>query len=267
MAEAYVVRKDLSPEERFTKAMAAARAALQIDDTLVEAHSALAMSLFLYDWDWGGAEKEFQRALVLNPNYAQAHQWYAQYLRAMGRQDSAVEELKRAEQLDPLSLQISGGAGRYGKQYDLMLEHARKQLELYPNDPAPYMGLGRAYALKGMYRDAIEAYQKARDLSGGDPSDALIGLGYTYAVRGKRAEALKTLGELKALSKRRYVSPSGIAVVYVGLGEKDLAFDWLHKSVTDREIMLARLQTSEDWASLRSDPRYRELLNRIGLPQ
>jgi TolB-like protein/Tfp pilus assembly protein PilF len=267
MAEAYVVRHDIPPEEAFSKAKSAARAALQMDDTLAEAHSALAASLFWYDWDWAGAEKEFQRALALNPNYARAHQWYAQYLRTMGRQDLAVEELKRAEQLDPISLQIAGGSGRYGKQYDLMLEHARKQLELYPNDPVPYMGLGRVYALKGMYREAIAAYQKARDLSGRNPTDALIRLGYTYAACGKRTEALKTLEELTELSKRGYVSPAGIAMIYAGLGENDLAFDWLQKAVTDHAVPLPYLKTNEEWARLRSDPRYHELLNRIGVPQ
>jgi TolB-like protein/DNA-binding winged helix-turn-helix (wHTH) protein/Tfp pilus assembly protein PilF len=268
MAEAYVaIHDDLSPEIAFSKAKAAARAALQMDDTLAEAHSALAMSLFMYDWDWAGAEKEFQRAIVLNPNYAQAHQWYAQYLRTMGRQDLAVEELKRAEELEPLSLVIAGGSGRYGKQYDLMLENARKKLELYPNDPRSYLGLGRVYRLKGMYPEAIGAYQKSRDLSGGDTIGALTGLGYTYAVWGKRAEALKTLEELKAQSKRRYVSPYSIATVYAGLGEKDLAFYWLQKSVTEHNIFLPGLKTGEEWASLRSDQRYRELLNRIGLPQ
>jgi tetratricopeptide (TPR) repeat protein len=184
----------------------------------------------------------------------------------MGRRDLAVEELKRAEELDPLALNISGGGGRYGKQYDLMLEHARKMLELYPDNPRPYISLGRAYRLKGMYPDAIAAYKKARDWSGGDPTDALIGLGYTYAVWGERAEALKILGELKAQSKRRYISPSSIAKIYVGLGEKDEAFDWLQKAVTDHDIQLLLVARDEEWASLRSDPRYPELLNRIGLP-
>jgi TolB-like protein/DNA-binding winged helix-turn-helix (wHTH) protein/Flp pilus assembly protein TadD len=267
IAEAYVVRLDLPPKESSSKAKAAARAALQLDDTLANAHSALAGSLFWYDWDWAGAEKEFQRALALNPNYARAHQWYAQYLIAMGRRDLAVEELKRAEELDPLALNISGGVGRYGKRYDLMLEHARKMLELYPDNPTAYISLGRAYNLKGMYPDAIAAYKKARDLSGGDPTDALIGLGYTYAVWGERAEALKILGELKAQSKRRYISPSSIARIYVGLGEKDEAFDWLQKAVTGHDIRLLLVARGPEWASLRSDPRYPELLNRIGLPQ
>jgi TolB-like protein/DNA-binding winged helix-turn-helix (wHTH) protein/Flp pilus assembly protein TadD len=265
MAEAYAIRVDLPPEESSSKAKAAARAALQIDETLAEAHSALAMSLCFYDWDWAGAENEFRRALTLNPNYAIAHQWYAQYLRTIGRQDLAIEELKRAQELDPLSLDIAAGSGRYGEQYDLIIENNQKKLELDPNFPHAYMRLGRAYALKGMYRDAIAAYQKARDLSGEAPG-ALCGLGYTYGISGKRAEALRVLGELKGLSKSKYVSPYYIAKVYVGLGEKDLAFDWLQKAVLDHSIPLPELRTEEELASLRSDPRYRELERRIGLP-
>jgi tetratricopeptide (TPR) repeat protein len=185
----------------------------------------------------------------------------------MGRRDLAVEELKRAEELDPLALNIAGGIGRYGKQYDLVLEHARKMLELYPDNPVPYIDLGRAYRLKGMYPEAIAAYQKARDLSGAEPTDALIGLGYTYAVWGKRAEALKILGELKTQSKRRYISPSSVAEIYAGLGEKDEAFDWLQRALTDHDIRLLLVAKGPEWASLRSDPRYAELLTRMGLPQ
>lgn len=265
LAEAYVVKYDVAPQEQYSAAKPAARRALEIDNNLAEAHNALAASLFWYDWDWAGAEKEFQRALALNANYAQAHQWYAQYLRTMGRRDSAVEELKRAEELEPLS-HFAGGSGRYGQQYDLIIEHARKELELDPSFFRAYSALGSAYGLKGMYRDSIAAYQKARDLSGGSPG-VLSGMGYTYAVWGKRAEAVKILEELKELSKHKYVSPYHIAKVYVGLGEKDLAFAWLQKAVADRSIPLPGLKTYEELASLRSDPRYTELLNRIGLPQ
>jgi TolB-like protein/DNA-binding winged helix-turn-helix (wHTH) protein/Flp pilus assembly protein TadD len=265
MAEAYAIRFDLPPAESSSKSEAAARAALELDDTSAEAHSALAANLYAYDWDWAGAEKEFKRALALNPNYAIAHQWYAQYLLTMGRQDSAIEELKRAQELDPVSLVIAGGSGRYGKQYDLIIENNRKKLELDPNFPGAYTGLGRAYALKGMYREAIAAYQKARDLSGEAPN-VLSGLGYTYGICDKRAEAVRILGELKGLSKHKYVSPYYIAKVYVGLGEKDLAFDWLQKAVADHSIPLPGLKTAEELASLRFDPRYAELLRRIGLP-
>jgi Flp pilus assembly protein TadD len=266
MAEAYVTRLDLSPEEAFSKAKAAARTALQMDDTLAEAHNALAMSLFLYDWDWRGAESEFQRALALNPNYAQAHQWYGQYLRAMGRQNSAMAEIKRAQELDPLGLMIGGGSGQYGTQYDLMIESNRRKLELDPNFAGAHLGLGRAYALKGMYQDAIAEIQKGVNLSGGAPA-YLSHLGYTYGVWGKRNEALKIVRQLEQLSKRRYVSPYAIALVYVGLDEKDLAFDWLQKAVTDRSITPTPLKTEEELASLRSDPRYALLVSQVGLPQ
>lgn len=265
LAEAYVVKYDVSPQEQYSAAKAAARRALEIDDNLAEAHNALAASLFWYDWDWAGAEREFQRTLALNPNYAQAHQWYAQYLRTLGRQELAVEELKRAEELEPLS-HFSGGSGRYGRQYDLIIEHARKELELDPSFFRAYSTLGEAYALKGMYQDSVAAYQKALDLSGGSPN-VLAGLGYTYAVWGKRSEALKNLRELKELSKHKYVRPYNIALIYVGLGEKDGAFAWLQKAAADRSIPLPGLKMDEELASLRSDLRYQELLDRIGLPQ
>ncbi len=266
MAEAYIVRGDVSPEEQFSKAKATAKIALQMDDGLAEAHNAMAMSLFCYDWDWASAEREFQRAIALNPNYAQAHQWYGQYLRAMGRQNSAMAEIKRAQELDPLSLVIGGGSGQYGTQYDLMIESNRKKLELDANFAGAYLGLGRAYALKGMYQDAIAAFQKGLALSGGAPN-YLSFLGYTYGVWGKRNEARKILLQLNQLSKRKYVSPYEIGLVYIGLGEKDMAFDWLQKAVADRSIPLVPLKAGEEMASLRSDPRYAELLSRIGLPQ
>ena len=266
MADAYIVRDDVSPEEQFSKAKATAKIALQMDDGLAEAHNAMAMSLFRYDWDWVGAEREFQRAIALNPNYAQAHQWYGQYLRAMGRQNSAMAEIKRAQELDPLGPMIGGGSGRYGTQYDLMIESNRKKLELDANFAGAYLGLGKAYALKGMYQDAIAAFQKGLDLSGGAPN-YLSFLGYTYGVWGKRNEAKKILLQLNQLSKRRYVSPYEIGLVYIGLGEKDMAFDWLQKAVADRSIRLVPLKAGEEMASLRSDPRYAELLSRIGLPQ
>jgi TolB-like protein/DNA-binding winged helix-turn-helix (wHTH) protein/tetratricopeptide (TPR) repeat protein len=266
MAEAYIVRGDVSPEEQFSKAKATAKIALQMDDGLAEAHNAMAMSLFRYDWDWAGAEREFQRAIALNPNYAQAHQWYGRYLRAMGRRNSAMAEIKRAQELDPLGLVIGGGSGQYGTQYDLMIESNRRKLELDANFAGAYLGLGRAYALKGMYQDAIAAFQKGLDLSGGAPN-YLSFLGYTYGVWGKRNEARKILLQLNQLSKRKYVSPYEIGLVYIGLGEKDMAFDWLQKAVADRSIPLVPLKDGEEMASLRSDPRYAELLSRIGLPQ
>jgi tetratricopeptide (TPR) repeat protein len=237
-----------------------------MDEGLAEAHNALAMSLFAYEWDWAGAEKEFQRAIALNPNYAYAHQWYGQFQRAMGRKNWAAE-VKRAGELDPLSLVIAGG-GWYieSGQYDLAIEIARKKLELDPNSPLPYLSLGRAYSRKGMYQEAVTQFQKALDLSGGAP-EPLSNLGYTYGASGHRDQAMKTLQQLTLLSKQKYVSPYDIALVHVGLGKKDLAFDWLQKAVEDRSIPLASLRSAKELDSIRSDTRYSELLRRIGLPQ
>jgi TolB-like protein/DNA-binding winged helix-turn-helix (wHTH) protein/tetratricopeptide (TPR) repeat protein len=266
MADAYIVRTDLSPEERFSKAKALATVALQKDDGLAEAHTALAFSLFAYDWNWESAEKEFQRAIALDPNYAMAHQCYGQFQKAMGRQNWAAE-VRRAHELDPLSL-INAGVGQYiyRGQYDLALENVRKRLELDPQFAEAYFELGRVYERKGMYQDAIVQFQKAFDVSGGELK-YLGTLGYAYGVSGNRVQATRTLKRLMQLSKNAYVSPYQIAVVYVGLGRKDLAFDWLQKALADRSYWLLFLRIDERMDTMRSDPRYAELLSRIGLPQ
>lgn len=265
ITEAYTTLLDFPPEEHFSRSKAMARIALQMDEGLSEAHNALANSLFLYDWDWAGAEKEFQRAIALNPNYAMAHQWYGQLLHALGRQNWAAE-VQRAHELDPLSLTIAGGGWYLEKgQYDLAIENMRKKLELDPNFAFGYVWLGGVYARKGMYQEAIVQIKKGLSLD--ESPGYLSALGYTYGLSGKRDEALKILQQLKLLSKRRYVSPYGIAVVYVGLGEKDLAFDWLQKAVADRSTQLVSMKRDPRMDSMRSDPRYAELERRIGLPQ
>lgn len=266
LAEAYVVRNDVAPQEQYSGAKAAARRALELDDSLAEGHNALAASLFWY-WDWAGAEREFQRALALNPNYAQAHQWYGQFQKAMGRKNWP-DEVKRAGELDPLSL-VNAGGGWYVEsgQYDLALELTRKKLELYPNAAFLYATLGTVYARKQMYQEAIANAQKSVTLSGGEPR-FLSDLGYCYAISGKRNEALKILQQLNSLSKRRYVSPFDIATVYAGLNEKDSAFSWLDKAFTEHSNALVFLKspTLVEMDNLRSDPRYAELERRIGLP-
>jgi TolB-like protein/DNA-binding winged helix-turn-helix (wHTH) protein/Tfp pilus assembly protein PilF len=266
MAEAYIVRGDVSPEERFSKAKATAKIALQMDDGLAEAHNAMAMSLFCYDWDWASAEREFQRAIALNPNYAMAHQWYGQFQKAMGRREW-VAEVKRARELDPLSLVIAG-AGQYltSGQYDQAIENTRKKLELDPEFALAYLQLGQTYERKGMYEDAIAQFQKGLDLSGGEPA-YLAALGYVYGLSGKRAEAMNVLTQLASLSKHRYVSPYDIALIHVALGEKDSAFDWLEKALTARSYELVYLRLDNRMETMRSDPRYSKLVRQIGLPQ
>jgi len=268
LAEAYVVRPDVAPQDSYSAAKTAARRALEIEDGLAEAHNALAASLFWYDWDWAGAEREFQRALAVNPNYAQAHQWYGQFQKAMGRKNWP-DEVKRAGELDPLSL-VNAGGGWYieSGQYDLALELTRKRLELYPNAAVLYAVLGTVYARKQMYQEAIANTQKSVTLSGGEPR-FLSALGYTYAIAGKRKEALGILRQLTLLSKSAYVSPFEIASIHAGLDQKDLAFNWLQKAVAEhsRELVFLKSRTLVEMDSLRSDPRYAELERQVGLPQ
>jgi TolB-like protein/DNA-binding winged helix-turn-helix (wHTH) protein/Flp pilus assembly protein TadD len=267
LAEAYVVRSDVAPQDSYSAAKTAARRALEIDDGLAEAHNALAASLFWYDWDWANAEREFQRALAFNPNYAQAHQWYGQFQKAMGRKNWP-DEVKRAGELDPLSL-VNAGGGWYieSGQYDLALELTRKKLELYPNAAILYATLGGVYARKQMYQEAVANAQKSVALSGGEPR-FLSALGYAYAIAGKRNEALGILRRLTLLSKRRYVSPFEIACIYAGLDQKDLAFNWLQKAVAEHSpnLVFLKTKTLEEMDSLRSDPRYAELERQVGLP-
>jgi TolB-like protein/DNA-binding winged helix-turn-helix (wHTH) protein/Flp pilus assembly protein TadD len=266
LAEAYVVRFDVSPQEKYSAAKAAARHALEIDDSLAEAHSALAASLFWYDWDWMGAEKEFQRALALNPNYAMAHQWYGQFERAMGR-ENWYEEVLRAGELDPLSVLDSGGGWyRDSGQYDRALEVTRKKLELYPNSAYLHISLAKVYIRKQKYQEAIAELQKSVALSGGEPA-SLSELAYVYAIAGERNEALSILRQLALLSSRRYVSAFQIATIYAGLNEKDAAFRWLDKAFVEHSSDLVFLKSSlAEMDSLRADPRYTELERRVGLP-
>lgn len=268
LADAYVVKRDVTPQETYSAAKTAARRALEIDDGLAEAHNALAASLFWYDWDWAGAEREFQRALALNPNYAQANQWYGQFQKAMGRKNWP-DEVKRAGELDPLSL-VNAGGGWYMEsgQYDLALELTRKKLELYPNSAFLYATLGAVYTRKQMYQEAIANTQKSVTLSGGEPR-FLSALGYAYAIAGKRTEALGILRQLTLLSKSRYVSSFEIASIYAGLDQKDLAFNWLQKAVAEHspDVVFLKTTTLQEMESLRSDPRYAELERQVGLPQ
>jgi serine/threonine-protein kinase len=266
MAGAYLsdFNSELSKEEKCLKAGPIVRTALQMDEGLGEARAVLAWDLFICDWDWAGAEREFQRAIALNPNYAWAHNWYGNLLHALGRQNWSAE-VKRARELDPLSLII--GAGDWyveSGQYDLYIEYVRKRVELNPNYAGAYESLARGYTLKGMYPEAIVNAQKAVDLSGGSAT-SLTRLAYVYAVANKRKEALKILDQKILLSKRVRMRPFNIALVYVGLGEKDRAFDWLQKALADRSIWFPSVR-SKELDSIRSDPRYVELMSGVGLP-
>jgi Flp pilus assembly protein TadD len=257
----------LPPRESIPKAKEAASKALAFDDTLAEAHTALAYIKSTYDWDWPGAEREFKRVIELNPNYATAHFWYAIHLQALGRLDEAIAEAKLAQEADPVSPIIGLLPGRtfyLARRYDQAIEQLLKTLEMDPNFPRTHWWLAMAYEQVGRHEEAVAESQKAVSLSAGEPT--YIGqLGHAYAVSGKKAEAQKVLAELKDLSKRRYVARFDIARVYVGLGDKSRALEWLERPIEDRSDWVAWIKVWPQVDSLRGEPRFHDLLRRMGL--
>ncbi len=257
----------LPPKEAYQKAKAAALKALELDDALSEAHTSLAYDREYHDWNWLASEKKFQRAIELNPSYAIAHHWYAEYLAAMGRMDEAIAEKKRALELDPLSLIVNASLGwifYLARQYDQAIEQLRKTLELDPNFAVAHWLLGQIYEQKEMFKEAIVEFQEAITYSGGN-STILASLGHAYAVAGKRDNAMKVLGKLKELSKRKYVSSYDIAEIYIGIGEKDRAFEWLKNAYEEGARALVFLKVEPRLDSLRSDPRFTALLKKMNL--
>jgi TolB-like protein/predicted Ser/Thr protein kinase len=258
-----------APKDAVPRAKEAATIALRIDDEIALAHVALAWVKLDYDWDWPGAEKEYKRALELSPNDGTVHQRYGASLLAFGRLDEYLAETKHARELEPTSLIINSLVGRalyYSRQYDQAINDLRRTLDMDPNFVSALWYIGWAYEQKSMYTEAIAALQNAARISGGDP--VILGsLGHAYAASGRRSEALRTLAGLKELAKQRYVAPFDVAVVYVGLGDKDQTFEWLQKSLEDHSHWVIWLKCDPRFDSIRSDPRYGEVMRRMGLPQ
>ena len=271
LAEAYVLLSNYgesTSQEAYSKARAAATEALRLDDKLSEAHTALAYVKAGYDWDFAGVEREYQRAIELNPNDATARNWHAEYLGLMGHSTESIAEMRRAQELEPLSLIINIELGEMlylARQYDQAIEELRKAVDLDSSFVRAHIKLGFAYRQKEQYEEAISEFQKALGLDG--DTYALSQLGYTYAVVGRRNEAYKVVEQIKERSKRKYVLPVDIALIYVGLGEKSQAFEWLEKAYTERDENLLYLKVDPVWDSLRPDPRFSDLLRRVGLPQ
>lgn len=270
LADCYAVFSSvngLPSKEAGAQARQAAMKALELDGTLVEAHTTLANLRMYYDWDWSGAESEFKKAIELNPSYATAHHWYSNYLIFMGRADEAFAEIGRAQELDPLSPIINEVVGWHrhlARRYDEAVELQKKALDLEPNFAVAHFGLATTYEQKGMYDRAIEEFKEAVRLSPND-LDNLAGLGHAYAVSGKRAEALQVLGELQARSKLRFVSAFHFAVIYAGLGDKDQALEWLEKAYEEHSWWMPHLKVEPRMDSLRADPRFIDLLRRLRL--
>jgi TolB-like protein/DNA-binding winged helix-turn-helix (wHTH) protein/Flp pilus assembly protein TadD len=256
----------LPPREAGPKAKAAARKALELDDTLAEAHASLAFTEQRYDWDCAGSEKEFRRAIELNPGYALTYLWYSQLLRAVGRFEDAVAMARRAQKLDPISPNIQRNLAVQllaAKQYEQALAEFQKALELDPNLFTTHSDLGLAYELMGRYKDAIAETRKAIQLTTNDIVDAAQ-LGCIYAFSGRKREAEKTLEDLKSLPGRSNVSYD-LALIYAGLGRKGEAIAWLEKAYQERSGNMIYLKVDPWLDSLRSDPRFINLVRRVGL--
>jgi len=260
---------DVPPNEALPKAKVAALKALEIDESLAEPHVSLGHVKYFYDRDWAGAEREFKRAIELNPNYPIAHHWYAIFLSTMpNRIPEALVEIRRAQELDPASLIINSWYGRIlavSGQLDQAIDQLRKTLELDPNFIIAHYRLGQAYAEKQMYNEAINEFNTVLKLSD-DKVLGLMGLAYAYALSGRRPDAQKTLNEILELAKHRFVSPGLIAIVYAALGEKDKAFEFLDEANKVYDLNIMRLKVERRFDPLRSDPRFDALVKRIGLP-
>ena len=257
----------LPPRESYPKAQAAATKALELDEKLAEPHVSLAYAKFRYDWDWPGARREFERSLELNPNYATAHHWYANYFYAMGRLDDGTREMKRALELDPLSLSINTDLGRaliFQRQYDAAIEQERKTLELDPNFALAHGWLAMAYSEKARYGDAMAEAQKACG-STGVPVDCPF-LAGGYLKLGNVGKAQKVAEDLNELSKGRYVPAYEMALVYIGLEDKERAFEWLAKAYEERSVIPDALRFAPWFDTMRHDPRFQDLIRRMGLP-
>jgi tetratricopeptide (TPR) repeat protein len=262
----------LPASEILPKAKAASIKALELDDTLAEAHVALGYAAF-FDWDWPGAEREFKRAIELNPNSGLSHDRYAIYLETRGRFNESMAEAQRAQELDPLSPELVSGLGFVylsARRYDESIAQCQKALDLNPNLPVVRALLAWAYAMKRMYPQALAEYDKIADQDKAVAAENQFvagGLGWVYAVSGRRADALKIAQEFRDLSSHAYVDFYIPATIYAGLGDKDEAFRLLEKAYQQHSPTMSFLGIDWFWYGIRSDPRYADLLHRIGLPQ
>jgi TolB-like protein/DNA-binding winged helix-turn-helix (wHTH) protein/Flp pilus assembly protein TadD len=270
LADTYALLGDwqyavMTPKEAFPKAKAAAIKALELDSSLGEAHNSLAFVMDGFDWDFDSAEKEFQRAIELNPGYATAHHWYAWHLSLLGRFDDAIAEMKKAQNLDPLSLIINADLAELlvlAHHYDESVAQSRKTIEMDPNFALAHNQLAQAYLQEHIYDEAVTELKKAVQLSS-NSATCIANLARAYVASGKRSEAEKLLGDLKKRSNAAYSNAPEIAIVYASLGDSDQAMNWLEKGYEERFNPGVLLRPGFD--PLRSDSRFQNLLRRIGL--
>jgi len=246
----------------------AALKALELDSSLAEAHSTLGQVKH-FNWNWTGAEQDFKRAIELNPNYANGHNFYAGYLMSVGRVDESIAASNRARELDPFSLSVSAQRGfllENARRYTEAIEQLRGVIAMDPNHYQAYWILGHTYAANQQFDEAVAAAEKAVELSERTPG-ALGILGLAYGLAGRKADANKVLNELLKLNESRYVTPAALVNVYIGLGDKDQAFAWLEKAYEERSNYIAYLKVFPIVDPLRSDPRFADLVRRVGLPE
>ena len=256
-----------APNDVFPVARAAAYKALELDDKLGEAHTSLAFMKMLYEWDWPAAEREFKEAIELNPSYAPSHLWYAHYLSAMTRFDEAIAEVHQAQDLDPLSLSINANVGLvlyWAREYVRAVEQLEKTIELDPNFGLSYFYLGFPLVEEHRYEEAVAAFQKAVETTGGMPL-AVIDLGWAYGRAGEKAKAKKVLHEVEARFNTQYIPASALAWTYLGLSERDKVFECLNGAYKERNPVLTWLNIYPEFETLRSDPRLQDLLRRMRL--
>jgi len=254
----------LDPKQYLSKAEQDARKAIQLDDTLAEAHYALA-NVATYEWKWEEAEREYKRAIELNPNLALAHRWYASYLRIIGRHDEAVAEIHRARDLDPISPGVNATVGYIlfsARKYDQAIDVLKNTIGLDGEYPYTHLFLGFTYAAKGMYSDAIPAYRTAMELGLNTPSTR-VSFAATCARSGDRQQAEAILKQFQM--SKEYVSPGDLAILYASLGDRDQALALLEKAYEARDPQLQNLGVSPAYDPLRSDARFQDLLRKLGL--
>jgi TolB-like protein/Flp pilus assembly protein TadD len=258
-----------APHAVFPKAKAAVLKALELDDALAEAHASLGFIKEVYDWDWEGAERAYRRAIELNPSYATAHHWYAMYLGIPKRYDEAFAYLRRAEELDPLSLRVRSGKGWlyfWSGQFDRMLQDAQTMLELEPGHGQVHYFLGHAYLAKGMYEEAIASYRREMARSG-KATRLLAFTAYALGKAGQATEALKLIAELTERARHDYVAGNLLAIAHMGVGNKEEALRWLEHAFEQRTQLGDLNRGAYFWLQpLHSDPRFQDLLRRLRLP-
>ena len=257
----------LASKESFPKAKAAALKSLEIDPDLAEAHASLAFSLWNYDLDWDSVEKEYKRAIELNPGYPTAYHWYAGYLSGMGRHEEAIAAIKKARELDPLSARINANVGLilyFAREYDQAIEELQRALQMDSNSAAASFYLGMTLSQKGEHQQAIAALEKSRQLLNGSP-ESVLELAFAKAAGGKRVEARDMLSRLMGEPDAGYIPALWVARLYAALGEKENAFEWLQRAYEERSPQLPFLKVDPRLDTLRPDPRFQDLLRRMKL--